>query len=562
MPARFAAAFAVALSLIIIAPAGAHEGHDHAAPPAASTPASSQAPRADAVGTAFELVAVAEGTRLTLYLDAFATNEPLGGADITLETPAGPLTATQDGDRYRLDAPFLAQPGRFDLIATVAHGSELEILPLTLVTTAAAAPAGALGGPASWWPASWTSASWWPALAGWAPWSVVLLAGIGAGLLIGIAAGRRGRRAAALLLALPLAVAWSEPARAHTGHDHGDGKTAEIPAAGERAQRLADGTLHVPKAVQRIFGVRTVLTAQDTFHRSMELPGRVIPDPNASGVVQASVGGRLSAPPGGFPRLGAAVATGDVLAYVAPPMQQIDVSDMRQRQGELDQQISIVEARLARYARLVSSGAVARLALEETQLELQGLKDRRAALDLSRRQPEALVAPVDGIVADATPVAGQMAQPNAVIFHIVDPSRLWVEALSFAATNPVSASATTAAGRSLTLAFRGSGFADRSQSIPVHFAIEGDTNGLRAGQFVTVQVATDERRDGVAVPRSAVVRTANGQDYVFEHTAPERFVPRAVRVEPLDGGRVLIVAGAGAGQRIVTQGADLLDHVR
>ena len=59
-----------------------------------------------------------------------------------------------------------------------------------------------------------------------------------------------------------------------------------------------------------------------------------------------------------------------------------------------------------------------------------------------------------------------------------------------------------------------------------------------------------------------VVRTANGQDFVFEHTAPERFVPRAVRVEPLDGGRVLIVAGAGAGQRIVTQGADLLDHVR
>ena len=557
MFARFAAAFAVALSLISIAPAGAHEGHDHGAPPAASSPAPSAGARADAVGAAFELVAVAEGTSLTLYLDAFATNEPLGGADITLETPAGPLTATPDGDRYRLDAPFLAQPGQFDLIATVAHGSELEILPLTLVTMAAAAPAGAHGVSASWWPVSVG-----PALAEWAPWSLVLLAGIGAGVLFGFAAGRRGRRAAALLLVLPLAVTWSEPTDAHSGHDHGDGKTAEMPAAGERAQRLADGTLHVPKAVQRIFGVRTVLTTQATFHRSMELPGRVIPDPNASGVVQASVGGRLSAPPGGFPRLGAAVAKGDVLAYVAPPIQQIDVSDMRQRQGELDQQISIVETRLARYARLVSSGAVARQMFEETQLELQGLKDRRTALDFSRRQPEALVAPVDGIVADATPVAGQMAQPNAVIFHIVDPARLWVEALSFAATNPVSASATTAAGRSLTLAFRGSGFADRSQSIPVHFAIEGDTSGLRAGQFVTVQVATDERRDGVAVPRSAVVRTANGQDFVFEHTAPERFVPRAVRVEPLDGGRVLIVSGAGAGHRIVTQGADLLDHVR
>lgn len=557
MFARSAAALAVALSFSI-SPAGAHEGHDHgAAPPAASVAAAPAGARAEVVGTAFELVAVAEGASLTLYLDAFATNEPLGGADITVETPTGPVKATEDGDRYRLDAPFLAEPGRFDLIATVAVGSELEILPLTLVTTAAAAPARAAGATASAW-----LASWWPSLPGWALWSVILLAGVGAGLLIGIAAGRRGRRAAALLLALPLAVAWSERAEAHAGHDHGDGKTAAIPVAGERAQRLADGTLHVPKAVQRIFGVRTVLTSQATFHRTMELPGRVIPDPNASGVVQASVGGRLSAPPGGFPRLGAAVTKGDVLAYVAPPIQQIDVSDMRQRQGELDQQISIVETRLARYARLVSSGAVARQMYEETQLELQGLKDRRTALDFSRRQPEALVAPVDGIVADASPVAGQMAQPNAVIFHIVDPTRLWVEALSFAAINPVSASATTAAGLNIKLAFRGSGFADRSQSIPSHFAIEGDTNGLRAGQFVTVQVATDERRDGVAVPRSAVVRTANGQDFVFEHTAPERFVPRPVRVEPLDGGRVLIVSGAGAGQRIVTQGADLLDHVR
>lgn len=557
MFARSAAALAVALSFGI-APAGAHEGHDHGtAPPAASVAAAPVGARAEVVGTAFELVAVAEGASLTLYLDAFATNEPLAGADITLETPTGPVKATEDGDRYRLDAPFLAEPGRFDLIATVAVGSDLEILPLTLVTTAAATPARVGGASGSTW-----LASWWPPLEGWALWSVVLLAGIGAGLLLGVALGRRGRRAAALLLTLPLALAWSERADAHTGHDHGDRQTAPIPAAGERAQRLADGSLHVPKAVQRIFGVRTVLTAQATFHRTMELPGRVIPDPNASGVVQASVGGRLSAPPNGFPRLGAAVAKGDVLAYVAPPIQQIDVSDMRQRQGELDQQISIVETRLARYARLVSSGAVARQMYEETQLELQGLKDRRTALDFSRRQPEALVAPVDGIVADATPVAGQMAQPNAVIFHIVDPTRLWVEALSFAAINPVSASATTAAGLNFKLAFRGSGFADRSQSIPAHFAIEGDTNGLRAGQFVTVQVAIDERRDGVAVPRSAVVRTANGQDFVFEHTAPERFVPRAVRVEPLDGARVLIVAGAGAGQRIVTQGADLLDHVR
>jgi membrane fusion protein, heavy metal efflux system len=39
-------------------------------------------------------------------------------------------------------------------------------------------------------------------------------------------------------------------------------------------------------------------------------------------------------------------------------------------------------------------------------------------------------------------------------------------------------------------------------------------------------------------------------------------MPRSVRTEPLDGDRVLIVSGFTPGKRIVSQGADLLDHVR
>ena len=50
--------------------------------------------------------------------------------------------------------------------------------------------------------------------------------------------------------------------------------------------------------------------------------------------------------------------------------------------------------------------------------------------------------------------------------------------------------------------YQGAGFADRSQSIPVHFAIEGDTAGLRAGQFVTVLAETDDAKQGLAVPRT------------------------------------------------------------
>jgi len=244
-------------------------------------------------------------------------------------------------------------------------------------------------------------------------------------------------------------------------------------------------------------------------------------------------------------------------------MQQIDVSDMRQRQGELDQQIAIVERRKLRYEKLAPSGAIAAIQLEEAMLELEGLRERRAQLDKVRREPEVLVAPVAGVIAEGTPIAGQIAQPNSVVFQIVDPAKLWIEALSFeAVTEPRRASAATADGRTLPLSFRGSAWADRNQTVAVHFEIGEAASGLRTGQFVTVHLAGTEERKGIALPRSSVIRTSNGQDVVYAHVAAERFEPKPVRVEPLDGERVLVLDGIGPGVRIATQGAELIDHVR
>jgi cobalt-zinc-cadmium efflux system membrane fusion protein len=382
-------------------------------------------------------------------------------------------------------------------------------------------------------------------------------------MVMGLLARRKLVPAVALLAIL--AATLTTAALAHEGEDHGEAAVnAAMPSSdGDIAKRLTDGALFVPKPTQRLLAIRTDVTTSALHRRTIELPGRIIPDPNASGYVQASAGGRLSAPAGGFPRLGTRVNKGDVLAYVTPPLQAIDMSDMRQRQGELDQQISIVERRIARYDTLVQRGAVTQVQLDESRLELQGLKDRRSALDRARVEPEALVAPVSGIVAEMTAIAGQMAQTNTVLFQIVEPTRLWVEALSFdTLTGTQSALAKTSGGRSLALAYQGAGFADRNQAIPVQFKIEDDTGGLRAGQFVTVLAATSDEREGIAVPRASVVRTQTGQDLAFEHTSAERFVPRSVRIEPLDGEHVLIITGLTAGARIVTQGAELLDQVR
>jgi hypothetical protein len=542
---------AVALSAAVFlglysAPVGAHEGHDHEQPkPVAGA---STTARGEATSAEFELVAVARGDVLAIYLDQFATNEPIEGATINVETPTGPMAAkAAPGNAYTLAAPWLRQPGTVELTFTVTVGDTTDILPMALDVPGAARddmtqPDGF---------SSFKNAS------------LPIIGAMLAGLLIGVGFMALRRRATAAVLIFVFVLS-ATPLFAHEGEDHADQPKIVATPTSDLAQRLPDGSVFVPKAAQRIFAVRTIVTETAVHRRTTELPGRVIPDPNASGFVQAAIGGRLSPPQGGFPRLGTPVAAGDILAYVTPPMQAIDVSDMRQKQGELDQQISIAERKLARYETLAPSGAVARSQLEDSRSEVAGLKERRAMLDKSRREPEALIAPVSGVVADGNAVAGQIAQPNAIVFHIIDPQKLWIEALSFEVIPDVQgAFAKTASGKTFNVSYRGSGFADRSQSIPVHFAIEaGELSGLRAGQFVSVMVRTEAERPGIAIPRSALVRAANGQDIVFEHVAAELFVPRTVRIAPLDGERVLVSAGLEAGKRIVTQAAELLDHVR
>ncbi len=536
-------------------PAVAHEGHDHGAPP---PPVSvTIAPRADASSADFELVAIARGAKLRIYVDTFRGNEPVQGADIEVDGPGGTnkATAMPDG-AYTLDAPWLARPGRYDLAFTVQTGDAIDILTATLTVPEPPAP-------------PIPTVSLWNALIGsaWAQdiqarfatrdtslWAVGGGAFV-AGLVVAALFRRRSRAAITAILAA-LVVISATPSDA-------DSPSAGAPLMAERdiAQRFADGAIFVPKTTQRILAIRTLFTEERSFTGTVELPARIIPDPSAAGFVQASVAGRLMPPPGGFPRLGTRVEAGDVLALVQPAIGAADVTSQQQQSRELDQQIAIIERRLERFRQIQS--VIARAQIEDAELELRGLRTRRANLERAPREPERLVAPVSGVSATVQAVAGQIAEPNAIIFQIVDPSRFWVEALSFEAhAINGSANGRFGDGRTVTLAYRGSGLADRNQAIPIQFSVEGAARGLRAGQLLTVLASTTDERTGIAVPRTSVLRGPNGQSIVYEHTNAERFLPREVRVEPLDGTRVLIVSGVEAGKRIVTQGAELLNQIR
>ena len=90
-------------------------------------------PRGEAASDAFEIVAIARGENLEIYLDRFATNEPVIGATIEVETPSGSVKAAEGADgTYRLAAPWLAKSEHTDLIFTVTAGDTTDILPMTI----------------------------------------------------------------------------------------------------------------------------------------------------------------------------------------------------------------------------------------------------------------------------------------------------------------------------------------------------------------------------------------------------------------------------------------------
>ena len=170
-----------------------------------------------------------------------------------------------------------------------------------------------------------------------------------------------------------------------------------------------------------------------------------------------------------------------------------------------------------------------------------------------------------GVVSAVRVVAGQVVGSQDVLFQIVDPAGLWVEALSYGDVDLSQldgASALLAGGKPLSLSFRGAGRALQQQATLVQFAVEDPPETVAIGQPVRVTARNGASVSGIILPRDAVVRGGNGETLVWRHTDPERFEPRPVRTEPFDATRLVIRAGVASGERIVVRGAEHLNQIR
>jgi len=568
-------------------PARAHEGHDHDKPPPLALPI---APRVVAVTPDFELVGVSSGRgRLTIFLHSFATNEPIRGARLILSADDNAVEATAEGDGvFSVAAPWIDAANNIALVfkLTLADGTQdLLTGELQQGETQTSTP------PVS--QAGWRFSD----LIGHRD---ILLAAAG-GLMVGIlltlllGSGRAGQRdaspegtgegevastdarrksdAAAVtplrrssgalaLAALVVLVAQSGSANA------GDATVASLPSvpstmATDLAQRTPDGTLFVPKATQHLLSIRTILTAEAKAPLSTELTGTVVSGPGHFGRVQPGVPGRIEAATNGLAYVGRRVTKGAVLAYVQTYIEAADKANIESLIAETEERIKKNATILSRYEAL--PGSVPQVREDEVRGELEALRRKRAELVPSIVRREPVIAPIGGVVSLSNATIGQIVDSRDVLFEIVDPSEIWVEAVYYGTgklSDLSNAFAVTRGGDHIPLRFMGRGLTLRQQAAVLSFKMEQIGGQLAIGAPVKVLLQTSSKIDGIVLPSSAVVRGQTGLPTVWIKTDAERFEPQVVKTSPLDGGSVVVTAGLKADQRVVTDGVTLLNQVR
>ena len=214
-------------------------------------------------------------------------------------------------------------------------------------------------------------------------------------------------------------------------------------------------------------------------------------------------------------------------------------------------------------AALVSTQAAAAASLAEAVA--RGFHEQRAA---------AAAFAVVGVRRDPLVVLRQLharfhgvdaVDARELVFEIVDPSRLRIEALAFdaAIASNIGAATMAVGDKRVPLTFIGASRSLREQALPLVFRAQGDALTLLAvGQPVRVFVQTKDKVKGVSVPVASLMKNPANQTVVWVKTAPERFEPRTVTTEPLDGVNAAITSGLEPGDRVATQGATLINQVR
>jgi HlyD family secretion protein len=273
--------------------------------------------------------------------------------------------------------------------------------------------------------------------------------------------------------------------------------------------------------------------------------------------------------------IGDKVRKGQELVRLAAEMLTAEVAAKKAAKAQADAQLITAASNLRRAESIINSGAVSASELERLRSEQLAAQARVAAAesDLTasnlKLRYTRVVAPDDGVVTSRTVVVGSIAQAGGEMLRVLRQSRIeWRAEIPEARLREIKIGqpvhVTTADGSELTGKVRS--VAPTVQSGTRTGLVYVDLpkgESARPGMFARGEIETS-RSAATTLPLASIV-VRDGYSYVFVVDEKQGVERRRIQTGTVRGGRVEIVSGLQASDRVVERGAGFLkdgDRIR
>ena len=177
-----------------------------------------------------------------------------------------------------------------------------------------------------------------------------------------------------------------------------------------------------------------------------------------------------------------------------------------------------------------------------------------------------LKAPIDGIVVERKSTTGELIGKDTAVYTISDPTDLWV--LAEIKERDIGAVRLGQEAAFTVLAYPGESFHGKvvllgnrveteSRTLEIRIEVNNADGRLKPGMFADVEITTTVLQDVLIVSDGALQKMDDDQ-VVFVAVSDMRFEKRVIKTGLEQHGRLQVLEGIKAGERVVTEGSFIL----
>ncbi|MGE0105182.1 MAG: efflux RND transporter periplasmic adaptor subunit [Blastocatellales bacterium] len=356
-------------------------------------------------------------------------------------------------------------------------------------------------------------------------------------------------------------------------------KKLPSPAKVEHPVREADlATIRLTPEAEKRLGITTAAIEMRNVARTLDLSGEILIPQGQTMMVAAPMSGTLAPGQSGGLYVGQIVRKGQTLLRLIPflaPERDLrvqierDIESLTERVAGIRQRKERADILAREKAGSVRAAEEAQAELAVAEAELKGARERLARFDKGALNSDfsvAVVAPISGVIQKVMAGSSEPITGGAPLLEISNLGTLWVRVPVYVGDLSRIARGRSAGIRDLNggpgatvrqvLPVNAPPTADAAASTAdIYFSIPNGDGSLRPGQRVGVTLPLKVEEESPVIPWSAVLHDVQGNTWVYENSAPQIFVRRAVEVRRVSGDTAVLGRAPALGTRIVISGA-------